>query len=505
MKRYQFLQSATLWVIVCVLVFLHETAVFGTENEKRDKCNLEHGVIEDALEFILAERHPKGSVNYAKLERSVQALIDANATTTVPVLTEFIVSTRGQNNSSRRAALMVVSAIGDTNVVDLLVEEYDSARYGWEVAVDGLRRLAPREFSKKLLQDIQAGEITYAYKNCYTKSIKAFVQVGDSSRIPEVIALLDSPQRVAAARILYWMPDERAIPALRKALALPGAGNFSTHAWAAHALHRLGIDEGLDVLIGDLYEVSGLAPHSTGCAIAAIAGKRALELYRPLLKNENPRVRKNALVAMQWMLDNTDQTAPPRIQQQVQAYIMGPQDAQELLEVCCPLLRDADSHVVGQARNIFLKAEQTASRTRVVNEEMAMSIARVLWSEFFAKPERQKQLLGEYPLVKKDQPVRFHFSNYNSLHSGVSGDISDTSGPYVVLCADGQITVMKKTVPAPFAGKAAWVEVDRLSQVGPFHVVTMRISDRIIHVLLRREDGDWKWEALLGAPVICVW
>jgi HEAT repeat protein len=501
MKRCQCLQSATLWVVVWVLVFLCETAVFGTENEKRDKCNLEHGVIEEALEFILAERRPNGSVNHAKLESSAQALIDANATTTVPILTEFIVSTRGQNNSSRRAALMVVSAIGDTKVVDLLVEEYDSAQYGWEVAVDGLRRLAPREFSQKLLQDIQAGEITYAYKNCYTKSIKAFVQVGDSSRIPEVIALLDSPQRVAAARILYWMPDERAIPALRKALALPGARNFNTHAWAAHALHRLGIDEGLDVLINDLREASGLNPHSTGKAIAAIAGEDALELYRPLLTDESARTRRNALVAMQWMLDNTDQTAPPRIREQIRAYVMSPQEAQEFLEVCCPLLRDAESHVVGQARNIFLKAQQTAGRTRVVNEEMAMSIARVLWSEFFAIPERQKQLLRKYLPIKKGQPVRLGFSDNSSMDSKLGVYIPGYSQQYVVLCAEEEITLIEKNVsPKPVS-----ISVNRISQIGTFHVVTMQIPDRIIHVLLRQENGDWKWEAPLGAPVICVW
>ncbi len=468
-------------------------------------------VIEETLEFILTERNPKESVNYAKFGRAAQTLIDANAIATVPVLAEFIVSTRGQNNSSRRTALTVVSAIGDSNVVDLLVEEYDSARSGWEIAVDGLRRLAPRKFSKKLLQDIQSGEITYSYKNSYNKSIKAFVQVGDSSMIPEVIALLDSPQRVAAARILYWMPDKRAIPALRKALTLPGAHNFSTHAYAAHALHYLGIDEGLEVLIRDLYEVPRTVnPHSTGRAIAAIAGEGALELYRPILEDSNSRARRNALVAMQWLLDNTDHSAPHSSVARRKVSVMQPDAGEEFLQLCYPLLADEDSTVAAEARRVFMSGIQALGQDHAVDKGLAVSIAKILWSEFFTDPQRQKQLLRGrplvYPLGKKGRPVVLMFSKETISRSEEDNELSQHSGSsfalpsqkYFVLCTDDEIRITKTDSPDTDGQKAARIWVRKIYQAKPFYAVTMGILTETIDVLLRQEDGDWKWGALLG-------
>lgn len=492
--------NVTLCVALLALVLLYETTLFGTASENPNKSNPESGVIKAALEFIMGKRQPEGSVNYTRLENAAQTLIDANATASVPILTDFIVSTRDHPNSSRRAALKVVSAISDAGVIDLLVEEYDSMSYGWEIAVEGLRRLAPEEFSKKLLQDIQSGETTYAYKNSYNKTIKAFVQVGETSVIPQVIALLDFPQRVAAARILYLMPDERAIPALRKALALPGVTNLNTHAWAAHALHRLGIDEGLDVLISDLREASALNPHSTGKAIAAIAGEDALELYRPLLTDESPRTRRNALVAMQWMLDNTDSYALSRIKQQRETGVTRLDAAQELLEVCFPLLKDPELNVVTEARNMFLKATQTVGRGRDINEDIALSIAEVLWSELLANPQRQKELLRKYLPIKKGQPVRLGFSDNSSMASKLGDYIPGYSQQYVVLCADDQITLMEKNVPP----KPVSISVNRISQIGTFHVATIRMFPRIITVLLRQQEDDWKWEALLGDTEICI-
>jgi len=495
----RFFRSVTSHITLLLLVLVCEATLFAAASEDSNKSHPEPGVVEEALEFILADRRAEDSMNYTKLRKSTQTLIDANATALVGILTDFIVSTRDHPNSSRSAALKVVAAIGDAGVIDLLLEEYDLMPYGWEIAVEGLRRLVPEEFSKKLLQDIQSGETTYAYKNSYNKTIKAFVQVGETSMIPQVIALLDSPQHAAASRILLLMPDERAIPALRRAVALPGVHNLNTHAWAAHALHKLGIDEGLDVLINDLYEVSAVNPHSTGKAIAAIAGERALELYRPLLKDKSPRTRRNALVAMQWMLDNIDNDAPAKTIQQRQGDATSLDAAQELLEVCSPLLKDPERDVVEQARNIFIKAKQTLGRDRNINEEIAMDIAAVLWFELLADPQRQKQLLRKYVPIKKGQPVRLGILGSSSLTSELSDFILDHSQQYVVLCDDNQITLTEKNVPP----KPVSISVN-ISQIGTFHVVTIRLLPRIITVLLRQQQDDWEWEALLGDTVICI-
>ena len=120
------------------------------------------------------------------------------------------------------------------------------------------------------------------------------------------------------------------------------------------------------------------------------------------------------------------------------------------------------------------------------------------------EPQRQKQLLRKCLPTKKGQLVRLKFSGRSSSTSELSDFVLGYSQQYVVLCTDDQITLMEKNVPPNVGQKPVSISVNRISQIGTFHVVTMRIFPRIITVLLRQQQDDWKWEALLGDTVICV-